>query len=260
MPRTLNGSFDQIKAGFSQYLSRWRAGVYPDYVDTKAVQAFLDKPFSQAVIWAAARMVDDAESMLKAYQKNDNGPPGKSTLFPVLLLAMDDNFVGTGADWGGDHIARTMQQIEEGGSWYGHKQVMQDRRLQMVIIASEAGTAQSLAAQLSSFIKEPSNRYFDAVYEFGQYKVPVPQTLESVRIDWMDVRPEGIKNIKILVADLTLKCSIPYFDAPGEGQPNDGSTNNPPGYPSMREVAHTDKFTHTGSTTTNSGIDWGKPE
>lgn len=239
MSRPLNGSFDQIKIGFAQYLQRWRDGLYADYADTKAVQSFMAKPFSQAVKVAASRMVDDAEAMLTAYQKNKNGEDGKTTLFPVLLFAMDENFVGTGADWGGDQTGRTLQQIEEGGSWYGYKHVMQDRRLQVVIIASEGGSAQSLAAQLSSFIKEPSNRYFDAVYQFGQYKVPMPQTLESVRVDWMEVKQDGVKNIKILVADLTLKCSIPFFDAPAAGAPNDGSDKVPPGYPSIQTLERT---------------------
>lgn len=257
MGKALNGSFDQIKIGFAQYLKRWRDGLYPDYADTKAVQAFMDKPFDLAVKWAASRMVDDAQAMLEAYQKNTNGPDGRTTLFPVLLLAMDDTFIGTGADWGGLHTERTMQQIVEGGSFYGYKQVMQDRRLQMVIIASEAGSAQSLAAQLSSFIKAPSNRYFDAPYTFGQYSVPMPQTLESIRVDWMDVRPDGIKNIKILVADLTLKCSIPFFDAPQEGAPNDGTENNPPGYPAINTVTHTSR-SGTDSTTTEAGTVWGK--
>lgn len=260
MNRPMNGSFDQIKIGYAHYLKRWRDGLYPDYADTKAVKAFMAKPLNEAVKWAAGRMVDDAEAMLHAYMKNTNGDPGKSTLFPVLLLAMDDTFVGTGADWGGDHIGRQVVQIEEGGSWYGYKHVMMDRRLQMVIIASEGGSAQSLAAQLSSFIKEPRNRYFDAVYQFGQYNVPMPQTLESVRIDWMDVKPEGVKNIKILIADVTLKCSIPYFDAPGEGEPNDGSDKVPPGYPTVHVVEHADEFTNTGSTTTAAGTVWGKPQ
>jgi hypothetical protein len=259
MNKPLNGSFDQIKIGFSQYLNRWREGLYPDYADTKAVKAFMARPFAEAVKWAVGRMVDDAKAMLEAYQENKNGPPGKTTLFPVLLLAMDENFVGTGADWGGDQIARTLQQIEEGGSWYGHKHVMQDRRLQMVIIANEGGSAQSLAAQLSSFIKEPSNRYFNAVYQFGQYNVPVPQTLESVRIDWMDVKQDE-KNIKILVADLTLKCTIPFFDAPAEGAPNDGSDKVPPGYPIVSVVAHANISTPTGSTTTEAGTVWGTPQ
>jgi len=237
MNKPLNGSFDQIKDGFGHYLQRWRDGLYADYADTKAVKAFMAKPFAEAVKFASGRMVDDAEAMLEAYQKNKNGPPGKTTLFPVLLLAMDENFVGTGADWGGDQIGRTLQQIEEGGSWYGHKHVMQDRRLQMVLIASEGGSAQSLAAQLSSFIKEPSNRYFNAVYQFGQYNVPVPQTLESVRIDWMEVKQDE-KNIKILVADLTLKCTIPFFDAPADGAPNDGSDKVPPGYPVVIDTQH----------------------
>lgn len=246
MEKALNGSFDQIGAGFAQYMCRWFKGIYPDYIDTKGVKSFLDRPFSQAVKWAPSRMIDEAEKMLKAYGKNENGPPAKSTLFPVVLMAIDNNFITTGADWGGQQIGRRLVAIEEGGSWYGYKHVMQDRRVQVVIIASEAGSAQSLAAQLSSFVAEPHNRYMTATYEFGQYKIPMPITLESNRADWMDIKSD-FDNIKILAADFTLKCTVPFFDAPRDGEPNDGSTNIPIGYPRIGSVEHVSIASGAGS-------------
>lgn len=260
MSRPLNGSFDPIKAAFAQYLNRWRSGIIADYIDTKAVQAFVVKPFSSAVQWVPSRMVDQVEDMLEAYRKNENGPKGQTTLFPVVLLAMDENFTQTGADWGGLQIGRDYVQIEEGGSWYGYRHNMMDRRVQVVIIASEGGSAQSLAAQMASFMFEPRNRLFDAVYTFGQYNVATPVELESNRPDWMDIKLEGVKNLKVLAADLTLKCIIPWWDAPAAGQPNDGSTNNPPGYPAMTVVTHTDRFSRSGSTTSDNGTEWGVPE
>lgn len=256
MDKALNGSFDQIKIGFAQYMHRWFKGIYPDYVDTKGVRAFLERPFSQGVQWAPSRMLDAAEEMLSAYQKNKNGPDGQSTLFPVVLMAIDDNFLTTGSDWGGQQVGRRLVAIEEGGSWYGYKHVMQDRRVQVVIIASEAGTAQSLAAQLTSFVAEPHNRYLDAPYAFGQYRVSMPITLESNRIDWMDVKND-VKNIKILAADFTLKCTIPYFDAPRQGEPNDGSTNVPPGFPRVGVVEHLDQVSGRKSTVDSDGTVWG---
>lgn len=240
MSRPLNGSFDQICIGFGEYMQRWFNGIYADYIDTKGVKAFLERPFRESVKWVPSRMIDEAEAMLEAYRKNENGPPGKSTLFPIVLMAIDTNFITTGADWGGQQISRRLAQIEEGGSWYGYKHVMQDRRVQVVIIASEGGTAQSLAAQLSSFVAEPHNRYLSAPYEFGQYKVRMPITQETNRIDWMDVKTDA-KNIKIFAADFTLKCTVPFFDAPKAGEPNDGTDHNPPGFPlvgSYQQVAH----------------------
>lgn len=260
MSRPLNGSFDPIKIAFAQYLNRWRDGIFPDHIDTRAVKTFMERPFSEAVQWVPARMVDQVQDMLDAYRKNASGPHGKSTLFPVVLLAMDENFIQTGADWGGQQIDRRYVQIEEGGSWYGYRHNMMDRRVQVVIIASEGGSAQSLAAQMASFMAEHRNRIFDSHCTFGQYTTAHPVELESNRPDWMDIKVDGVKNIKVLAADLTLKCIIPWYDAPGAGQPNDGSDKNPPGYPAMSVVDHTDRFTVTGSTTSDSGIVWGKPE
>jgi len=255
--RALDGSFDQHKIGFAQFLNRWFTGVQADYADTKAVQAFLAKPFNQAFKWAPARMIDLAEEMLDAYRRNQNGPAANTTLFPVVLMAMDDNFVSTGADWGGIHTPHQYVQIEDGGSWYGHTQVMQDRRVQVVIVASEGGTAQSLAAQLSNFVKQYPNRYMSSVYTFGQYQVDVPMTLETVRLDWMDIKLDGIKNMKMLAADFSLKCTVPYFDAPADGAANDGSTNLPPGYPVVKSVVQVDQLARLTSTTDADGETWG---
>lgn len=257
MAGTLNGSFDQIKKGFGHYLARWRKGLYPDYADTPAVKAFMERPFSQAVQWAPARMIDAAEDMLALWRKSSDGEHGPSGMLPVILLAMDDNFLGTGADWGGQQIARRQLQIVEGGSWYGYKHVMVDRRAQVVIIANEGGSAQSLAAQLGSFLQEPKNRCFDAPYIFGQYKVPMPVELESNRVDWMNVAvPNDAKNMRILAADITLKCMIPMFDAPQSGEPNDGSDNTPPGYPLVHEVRTDDVTASVRAHGVMAGVTW----
>jgi hypothetical protein len=73
----------------------------------------------------------------------------------------------------------------------------------------------------------------DAKYSFGQYEVPAAMALETKRIDWMSVKNEQ-KNMKILAGDVALKCIVPILRGPGPGEANDGSTNNPPGYPELR--------------------------
>jgi len=252
MSQNLNGSFDQIRAAWGQYMNRWFDELY---ANTKAVELYRQKPFSQAVMWAPSRIIDAAQDMLAAYRKNVNGPEGANAMFPIVLMAVDENFMGTGADWGGDHIARRVLQIREGGSWYGYQHSMMDQRLQVVIIGSEGTSPKSLAAQLSTFIKRPSNRHLKAVYAFGEYEIPAPITLETNRIDWMDVKTD-LKNVKILAADIILKCTMPVLDAPAEGEPNDGTTHNPPGYPLVQVVQHDDTTAQVRSIGTDDGITW----
>lgn len=232
MPHPLNGSFIQHQEAFSRYMIDWFNGIY---ADTAAVGEFKRRAVAEAIKWAPSRMIDEAEGMLAQYRKNENGPPGKSTKLPIILLATDDDFLGTSADKGGLHTGRELVQIEEGGSWYGYRQIMHDRRIQVVIIASEGQSAGSLAAQLGAYMERPSKRYMNASYTFGQYCVPAPMTLDINRIDWMSVKTDA-KNIKILAGDVTLRCIIPVFDAPGEGEPNDGTDRNPPGFPLVSVV------------------------
>lgn len=223
-----NGSFVQQQVAFGEYLVRWFGGLY---ADTPALQEFKSRQVAQAIHWAPSRMIDAAEAMIEQYRKNLNGEKGASTKLPAVLVASDDDFVGTGADWGGHHTERQLLQIEEGGSWYGYRQLMHDRRFQVVIAASESDTAKSIAAQLSAYMKDLKNRYFDARYTFGQYTVPAAIQLETNRIDWMLVKTGDTKNLKVLAADIAVKCVVPVFDAPADAEVNDGSTNNPPGYP-----------------------------
>lgn len=235
-----NGSFIQQKEAFGWYLFDWFNKLY---TDTAALKEFRARRPAQAMQWAPSRMIDQVESMLAQYRKNENGPAGATTKLPVILLATDDDFLGTGADWGGHHTGFERIQIHEGGSWYDYRQDMHDRRIQVAIIASDGDTAKSLAAQLSSYMQEPHHRYMDAHYKFGQYTVPAAMQLETKRIDWMRVETEQ-KNMKILAADISLKCVLPIFRAPAEGEPNDGSTNVPPGFPVIQKVHTQQRMGH----------------
>lgn len=232
MSTPLKGHYIQQKAAFGWYLLDWFKELY---ADTAGVETFRTRRPAQAMQWAPSRMLDEVEKMLAQYRKNENGPAGNTTRLPVMLLATDDDFLGTGADFGGHHTGFEMVQILEGGSWYEYRQDMHDRRIQVAIIASDGDTAKSIAAQLSAFMQRPTRRYMECTYPFGQYKVPAQMQLETKRIDWMNVKTE-LKNIKILAADIALKCVVPILRAPAPGEPNDGTENNPPGFPLTRLV------------------------
>ncbi|MFJ3685548.1 hypothetical protein [Pseudomonas sp. NPDC090208] len=232
MPEQLNGSFIQQKVAFGYYMLEWFQQLY---ADTAAIKEFASRRPAQAMQWAPSRMLDEVEKMLAQYRKNENGPPGATSKLPIVLLATDDDFLGTGADWGGHHTGFEMVQILEGGSWYEHRQDMHDRRIQVVVVANDADTAKSIAAQLSAYMQEPHHRYMTAKYTFGQYEIPAAMQLETKRIDWMSVKTD-LKNLKIVAADIALKCVVPILRGPAEGEPNDGTANIPPGFPVTSKV------------------------
>lgn len=244
----MNGDFFPLKEAFSEYMKRWYGLLYPD---TPGIQEFVGRGLARAIQWAPDRMVDQVEDMLKSYQKNTNSESnvparGANALFPVVLLAMAKDYTPTGADFGGRQVSRRLVRLADPTdadpvpSVYGYRQAMGDIRTQVVIMAAESATARSLAAQFSLFVGEIRNRRFTVNHTFGQYTVQMPCMLESPDIMFSNIA-SGNSNMTILAADLTLKATIPYFDYPKAGEPNDGSTHNPPGYPPVAEV---DTFNH----------------
>lgn len=248
----LNGEQFPLKTAFANYLKRWYDGLYGA---TKSGQEFIDRGFSHSCQWVPGRLVDSADQMLAAYQKNDNAPQGKNTKFPVVLVGMAKDYAPMSPDWGGRSPGRKLVRIVDGGSAYGYRQAGHEVRAQVVIMAADVDTAKSLAAQFCLFVGEFENRSFKAVYEFGGHPIPMPTNLETPDVVFMAVGTDQ-KNITILAADLMLKANIPYFDAPKAGEPNDGSTNVPPGYPLVSDVIVIDEMALIDGAVSDTGTVW----
>ena len=229
-----------LKTAFAKYMDRFYAGLYPD---TPALSEFVERGFAKSVTWAPDRMVDAVEDMLKAYQKNKNTSgaepikPGAGSPFPIMFAAMSKDYAPTGADFGGRQVHRQLVALEDtpGASIYGYRQAMGDVRVQVVIMAADAPTARSLAAQFSLFVGQIPNRRFRVEFPWGQYVLSMPCMLETPDILFSKIDAEN-QGMTILAADVTLKAVFPYLDAPKPGEPNDGTANNPPGYPLVEQI------------------------
>lgn len=231
----MNGELFPIKQAFGEFLKRWYASIYGD---TQAVTEFAARGMGHCIKLVPGRMIDDAEAMLASYQRDQQGPHGKNAVLPVMLVAMGRDYTSTGGDWGGRQVARKMVCLsdEPGASIYGYRQAMHDVRTQLVIIAAEEMSARSLAAQIGLFLGDlGGNRTFYATHTFGQYEKQLPVMIENPDI-MFGVAGQS-KTATVLVGDITLKAVTPYFDAPKPGEDNDGTSNNPPGYPRVSSIA-----------------------
>lgn len=236
----MDGQFHEHKAAFGQYMARFHAGLYPD---TNALRDFAEREVARSIVWAPDRMVDVVEDMLAAYMKNRNTTPahpyapGANAIFPIMIVAMGKDYIPTGGDFGARQVGRQLVTLsaEDGSSVYGYRQGMGDVRVQVVIAAAESPTARSLAAQFSLFVGQIPNRRFRVQHRWGQYILDMPCMLETpdILFSKIEVKDQGMS---VLAADLTLKVTIPYLDAPKAGEDNDGTTNDPPGYPTVEQI------------------------
>lgn len=242
-----------IKVAIAEYMARWYQGVLGD---TKAVAEFAARGASYAIKIVADRMIDDVEAMLESYQKDQQGPHGKNSKFPVVFIALDRAYTTTGTDWGARQGPRRMVCLENppNASVYGLRVAMHDVRVQFAILAADSPSARSLAAQLGLFVGDMANRRMVARHTFGQYTIPAPAVIENP--DMMFGIAGQSKTSTVLVGDITLKVTTPFLDAPKDGEENDGSANNPPGYPMVTEVTVKQLHGTQGARVTMDGVDW----
>lgn len=209
------------------------------HADTPAMQEYVQRGAARSIVWSPARMVDAAEEMLAAYQRNANSPTeGKNSLLPIIVVGMAKDYTPTDGGFGGRQVGRQFVSLTDDcdASVYGYRQAMGDVRAQVVIFAHEEMTARSLAAQFCLWLGDVNNRRFKTAHQWGEYTVTMPVMLESPDTIFQSI-DVGHKQLTVLAGDITFKVTIPYFDAPKAGQPNDGSNHNPKGYPRITEVS-----------------------
>ncbi len=225
-----SGMFYPIKAAYGAYIGRWHAGLFGD---TRATREFAARPLGKAAMFVAGRMIDQAEEMLESYRKNENtSEPGKNSVLPIALVAMAKDAMPVMGDIGHQIADRMMVRLADGpgAAVYGYRQGYYEWRTQIVVAAADEPSAHSLAAQFTMFVAAKGNRRFMSTYQWGEYTLQMPVTIETPDVTFMAVQTDA-KNLTMLAGDVTLRALVPFLDAPKDGEPNDGSNHNPPGYP-----------------------------
>lgn len=232
--------FEPIKFGLSEYLSRYYSGLS---ATTKALHEYTQRGLAKSIIWTPGRMIDSAEEMLAAWQRNDSdNAPSHPQKLPIMLIAMAKDYVPSARDYTRQMAERQLIIIPEDPKErvFGLRTIAADIRVQLAIFASDEPTARSLAAQFCLYIDVLHNRTFWASHRFAGLEHEWPIQLESSDAPAM-VIPNEAKNLTILALDITLKTSTPLFDAPKDNEPNDGKgtdgdTEDPHGYPTVQAI------------------------
>lgn len=231
--------FESVKEAIGNYLQGFYKEIIPT---TKALKEFNARGFSYSFVFAPSRMIDQAQLMLDAWQRNDTTKLSTTAAkLPVIIVAVAKDYFPTGRDYTlqiADSIP-VMIQSDPKKRYFELKTIAGDIRVQLAICASDEATAKSLASQLLLYVDSPMRRGFDARYTFAGNDVNFPCQIDSPDSPASSI-DTGNRNLTILAIDFNLHCTIPLYQAPKEGDYNDGkgtSKDDPSGYP-LNEITN----------------------
>lgn len=231
--------FNEIKAGFGRYLGRFHQQLVPT---TRALEEYCRRDLPTAIAWTPSRVLDSAEDMLAQWRTNDNsGAPGTSASLPVILVALSREPT-LSPEWQ-QQLADPVDVVlpnDPKQRVFKLRQAQMDLRAQIVIFASDDPTARSLSVQYALWVSSLQNRRFSCAWSFTGVPFDYPCMIETPDVLFQAI-PSEQKNMVILVADLTLRPTVPLLRAPAFEQPNDGQGVAPddlPGFRLLRQITH----------------------
>lgn len=233
--------FEQVKIGLGRH-----CGIFYENLvaTTKQLVEYKKRGLSKSIVFAPARMIDHAEEMLGAWQRNKTeSDPYEPFKLPIIVLAIAQDYTPTGRDFS-IQIADSQKVLiceDDKERVFGIRTIVADLRFQFAIFAQDEPTSKSLAAQLSLFLDTNGYKRFKAQYEFANMMLEFPVQIFEGENQLSAVETEN-KNVTILALDIVAKSTVPLFDSPSNGEPTDGnattngSNENPHGYPVVIKV------------------------
>ncbi|WP_227461615.1 hypothetical protein [Cupriavidus pauculus] len=238
-----------LKTPLEEALGAYMGRYYTELVaDTPAMEEYIARGLRKSIVWVPGRMIDSVQDMLNEYRKNANEDgPGLSSKLPVVFVCLSKDFQPALPDFGVAAAAPLSfrSPADEHGRIYKVRASINEYRAQLAFIAPEGGSAGSLALQFHLYAN--ANRRFHHGHHFAGQTHNFPAVLENIDIGAVSV-PTDQKNLTILVADMTVRATIPMFQAPKPGEPNDGKPA-PSGYPVVVNISADDLVAKSGSDT-----------
>lgn len=247
----------EVKAAVGRYLGRFFERLVPD---TKGLEEYKQRPLSKSILFAPARLIDAAEELLSRYQREN----GSHNLLPIMIVAVDRSFTPTGradASFQVSDSPLTVMANDPKQRAFKIRTIGSNYRVQIAIFSHDVAAAKSIAQQLMLFVDALENRRayvdhtFSGITESWAAHVSMPDN------PVMNIQSQ-LKNLTILSVDMNVKATLPMYEAPKVGEPNDGKgdPSNPDdlaGYLLYESEEHVENFIGGGTLKTLVATDTG---
>lgn len=227
--------------GFGEYLQRFHAQIV---ADTPAVSEFAGREFSRAAAWAPGRMIDQVESMIGEWRKNDTSGTARGTpMLPVLLCAAARDFTPVMPDYSAQQADPTWVVLPNDPKerLFQLQALVVERRIQVCIIAADQPTCMSLAMQLALYVRRSEGDRVPVRYNLaGMVETWVAQIAERNLMPSI-MSPEQMDNLTVIACDFTLRAPVPILRHPGlSAEDADGlgthDLSDPSGFAGLRRI------------------------
>lgn len=207
----------QFKEAVAAWVVRFMRQVAPM---TPALNEFVARDPSQAVALVPGRMVDAAEDMLTLWMRNEpKGGPTKPHKLPVILVAVarDPSPTMPGRNRPISDPVHVILPGDKRERVFELRTMARDYRVQLLFVAQDSDSAESLAMQFCMWLENFRNQTFDVKWQFAEHDVMWPAQLDSP-----DVAPSVIstdtKSLTMIAADVSFCTTQPIYRAVGEGE------------------------------------------
>ena len=204
LPKT---SLKQVQDAWIKRLADFRAWVKPE---TEHAYAWKMRQFSQAIAGAKSTIIDDAESILTEWRKNQNADveKGTSTFIPVMITAIapiqmppDMSQVVGVPYWCDAAVGDTKVQF---------RTIKTAIKAQAVYFSTNPHDAKSISDQFCAYFDDDSKRRFEVDFLIGDTeKMPFKFTIVE-NLLMPDNIPTEAKNLYIVSIDVIMVGVVPH--------------------------------------------------
>lgn len=207
----------QVKQGVAEWVVSFFRSIAPT---TPALKEFITRSPAHAVAMVPGRMVDAAQDMLTLWGRNEpSAGPSKPPKLPVVLVAVARDVTPTGQNRT-KGISDPVHIILPGDAKervFELRTMPRDYRVQLVLVAQDSDSAESLAMQFDNWIFSRSNQVFDVGWEFAGHQVNWPAQFDGSDLMFSTI-PTGVKSLTMIAVDVTICATQPIYRAVGDGE------------------------------------------
>ena len=203
-------SMKEFEKAFGDYIKGFKDQFVPH---TRACLDFKQRELKDSAVYAQGRLVDDAEGMIAEWRKNDNNE--KSTKLPIMIVGMGRDYTPSTGDYArirGDAIT---VQLPHSDKFHEMRAMVADRKVQVLVVASNEPTARNISAQFALWVSAFENRRIYPKYELDGVFYKFPAVIEDPNVMVSNV-DSGQKNLVMMTIDLNFREQFPLVYAESE--------------------------------------------
>lgn len=179
---------------------------------TPVMREFNQREPDEKLVIFPSRLMDQVEEIVRGYRKSPTKDGSKAIgKLPMFCLGFSKEYNSTDLGKGRSVVDKNFIVRDNKNRFIKVRLDKHDQRVQLVLISPDSETAFYFASQFKLFCGRYENRRCYSITEYHGTNYAFPLTLEDNNIFGVSNQLADVKNLTVMVFDLTFNCSTPYI-------------------------------------------------